>query len=135
MAKPAEVVLVVEDHEANCQLTCKILNHIGLQTVVRSNGEEALEWCRAFVPRLILMDISLPGMDGLEVTRRLRAMPEQREVPILALTAHALGDWEEQTRAAGCTAYYAKPLRPRDLVAAVTRYLNLPLPPPPPAKS
>jgi len=128
MAVPADVILVVEDNEANCQLTCKILNHIGLQTVVKINGEEALEWCRERVPRLILMDISLPGMDGLEVTRRLRAMPDQGNVPILALTAHALGDWEEKTRAAGCTAYFAKPIRPRDLVEVVSRFLGLPPP-------
>jgi two-component system, cell cycle response regulator DivK len=126
MAVPTPVILVVEDNAVNSELTLKILSSIGVPTVLKENGEEAIEWCREHLPQLILMDISLPGLDGLEVTRKLRTMPDLAEVPILALTAHALGDWEERTRAAGCTAYLAKPIRPRDLTDVVRKYLPTP---------
>ena len=126
MPTPENVVLVVEDNAVNSQLSCKILSHMQIDAVVRDNGEDAVEWCRQHVPRLILMDISLPGMDGLEVTRQLRTFDDFQDVPIIALTAHALSGWEEKTRQAGCTAYLSKPIRPADLMTAVRQYLPNP---------
>lgn len=118
------LVLVVEDNAVNSELTCKILSRkLGIDPIVKEDGEAALAWCQTQRPDLILMDISLPGMDGLEVTRRLREREEYADVPILALTAHALGGWQEKTAEAGCTAYLSKPVRPRDLIEAVSTYL------------
>ncbi len=123
MAEPVNVVLIVEDNEVNSELTAKILNHMNLRSVVKSNGEDALAWCQEQVPMLILMDISLPGMDGLEVTRQLRELPGFEELPILALTAHAFGGWNEKTRLAGCTDYLSKPITPRQLMDHIRRHL------------
>lgn len=123
MTKP--LILIVEDNADNSMLAEKVLTHQGLDTVVQADGEAALAWCAHNVPSLIIMDVSLPGMDGLEVTRRLRVLPAFATLPILALTAHALEGWAERTKEAGCTAYLAKPVRPRELAQVVKQYLGL----------
>jgi CheY-like chemotaxis protein len=120
-----EPVLVVEDNDVNAMLVGKILKHLGHSAVFHDNGEDALAWCSENQPALILMDVSLPGMDGLEVTRRLREKPEYATVPIVALTAHALTGWEEKSREAGCSEYLPKPVRPRDLAACIKRHLDI----------
>jgi len=123
-AREKPLILVVEDNADNSILTRKILNHYGYEVDVVEEGERALEYCRERTPDLILMDVSLPGMDGLEVTRALRAMEPCREVPIIALTAHAMTGWEARSREAGCDDYLAKPVLPNDLVARVRDHLG-----------
>jgi len=117
-------VLVVEDNEVNAMLVGKILTHLGYPAVFQDNGEDACSWCNEHIPALIFMDVSLPGMDGLEVTRRLRKKPEYADVPIVALTAHALTGWDEKSREAGCNEYLPKPVRPRELAACTKRHLS-----------
>lgn len=117
-------VLVVEDNEVNAMLVGKILTHLGYPAVFQDNGEDAVTWCASNIPALILMDVSLPGIDGLEVTRRLRQRPEYADVPIVALTAHALTGWEEKSREAGCNEYLPKPVRPCDLTTCIERHLS-----------
>ena len=117
-------ILVVEDNEVNAMLVGKILKHVKRTGIFHVNGEDALAWCEENLPALILMDVSLPGIDGLEVTRRLREKSEFDNIPIVALTAHALRGWEEKSREAGCNDYLSKPVRPRDLVDCIKRHLS-----------
>lgn len=89
-----------------------------------TNGLDALAAAAALRPDLVVMDISLPGIDGLETTRRLRALPLGRDVPVLAVTAHAMRGDKERALAEGCAAYMTKPLRFADFVAEVRRLLG-----------
>ena len=88
------------------------------------NGEEALAAVAKQRPDLILMDIQIPIIDGYEVTRRIKANPALRSIPIIAVTSHALGEGEEKARAAGCDDFVAKPYSPRQLLAKVRQYLS-----------
>ncbi len=111
-------VLVVEDNPSNYELAEKILQHAGFTSTILVDGAEALQWCQQNPPpAVILMDVSLPSMDGLSVTRQLRELPAYAETPIVALTAHAMLGDEEKALAAGCDRYLAKPFRPRALMA------------------
>ena len=105
-----EPVLVVDDNPANLKLVRVLLQANGYLVKTASHAEEALEVLGTFTPRLILMDIQLPGMDGLELTRRLKAEPATRETVIVALTAYAMKGDEEKARAAGCDGYVTKPI-------------------------
>ena len=114
-------VLVVEDNAINLELVRDVLEAEGYAVLTATNGIEALDLIRAEAPDLVLMDLQLPGIDGLEVTRRVRADPAIRAVPIIALTAHAMLGDNESVVAAGCDGYISKPIRLnafRDLVAA-----------------
>jgi len=105
-----EPILVVDDNPQNLKLVRVLLLSEGYVVRTATDAEEALEVLRTFLPDVILMDIQLPGMDGLELTRRLKADPVHSEIIIIALTAYAMKGDEERVIAAGCDGYVAKPI-------------------------
>jgi CheY-like chemotaxis protein len=100
------------------------LEFAGFRVETARDGREGIEKARALQPDLILMDLSLPGIDGWEATRLLKAAPETRQIIIIALSAHALATEGERARAAGCDGFIAKPCLPPDLVLEITKYLK-----------
>jgi two-component system, cell cycle response regulator DivK len=117
-------VLVVDDNRDNRELVVKVLRQHGYRTSEAVDGEEALVLAAAELPDLILMDISLPGLDGYEVTRRLQVMNACKEIPVIALTAHAMKGDREKALAAGCCDYITKPINVRELPAQIARNLT-----------
>ena len=105
-----ERVLIVDDNAQNLKLARVILAAAGYEIRTAKDAEEALETLATFSPALILMDLQLPGMDGLELTRHLKGDPARRHIRIMALTAYAMKGDEEKARAAGCDGYVAKPI-------------------------
>ena len=118
-------VLVVEDNPANLTLATFLLQSAGHTVVTAANAEIGLMLARAEQPDLILMDIQLPGMDGLEATGLLKADAATRAIPVVALTALAMKGDEERIRAAGCDGYIAKPMRYKDFLATVAQHVAL----------
>ncbi len=116
-------ILVVEDQEDNRTILRDLLNHAGFNVLEAVTGEEGVRAAKAHRPDLILMDIQLPLVDGYEATRRIKALPELRAIPIVAVTSYALSGDEEKARAAGCDSYITKPFSPRQLLATVRSYL------------
>jgi len=116
-------VLVVEDQEDNRQILRDLLASAGLEMIEAGDGPAGLAAAGSERPDLILMDIQLPGMDGYEVTRRIKADPTLRAIPIIAVTSYALSGDEDKARAAGCDAYVTKPFSPRQLLAKIREYL------------
>jgi len=119
-----EPILIVDDNPANLKLARVLLAGEGYQVRTASDADEALSVLREFRPRLILMDLQMPGMDGLELTRRLKKDPELASVTILALTAYAMKGDEERARAAGCDGYVAKPIDTRTIASVIEGYLR-----------
>ena len=117
-------VLAVEDQEDNMQILRDLLVSAGYETIEAQNGEQAMEAAAKQRPDLILMDIQIPIIDGYEVTRRIKADPALRSIPIIAVTSHAMADGEAKARAAGCDDFVAKPFSPRQLLAKIRSYLN-----------
>ena len=116
-------VLIVEDNPANMTLAAFLLQSAG-HTVLRATDAEAgLTLARDEQPNLILMDIQLPGMDGYEATRRIKADPALSSIPIIAVTSYALSGDEDKCREAGCDGYVSKPYSPRQLLAKVREFL------------
>lgn len=116
-------VLVVEDNAANMKLTSLLLNHAGHTVLPAVDAETGLYLARTQQPDLILMDIQLPGMDGLTATTLLKKDPATESIPIVAISALAMKADEERSRAAGCDAYIVKPLRYQEFYAVVARFL------------
>ena len=116
-------ILVVEDQEDNRQIIRDLLSATDYEIMEAESGEVALEAVAKQRPDLILMDIQLPGMDGYEVTRRIKADPALRSIPIIAVTSYALSGEEQKARAAGCDEYVPKPYSPRQLLAKIRQYL------------
>jgi two-component system cell cycle response regulator DivK len=116
-------VLVVEDDALSLKLMKDVLEANGYQVEQATNGVDGLALARQQVPDLIVMDIGLPAMDGVAVTRSLKADPAVRSVPVLAVTAYAMPADEERMRGAGCDAFLTKPLRFAEFVAVVARLL------------
>jgi len=116
-------ILVVEDQEDNRRILRDLLTNAGYEIIEVENGEEALPVAARERPDLILMDIQLPLLDGYEATRRIKADPALRAIPIIAITSYALGGDESKARAAGCDAYVAKPYSPRALLAKIREYV------------
>ena len=116
-------ILIVEDNAANMKLACLLLQNAGHEALSAVDAEIGLTMARIDKPELILMDIQLPGMDGLAATKLLKADPETSGIPVIALTAMAMKEDREKTRAAGCDAYIAKPLRYKELLAAIDALL------------
>ena len=116
-------ILVVEDTEDNRQIIRDLLSSVGYELIEAVDGTEGVAMAQSHHPDLILMDIQLPGMDGYEATRRIRAVPELAGVPIIAVTSYALSGDEAKTRAAGCDGYVAKPFSPRQLLAKIREFL------------
>jgi two-component system, cell cycle response regulator DivK len=116
-------VLIVEDNPANLTLATFLVRSVGHVVISATDAEAGLTLARAEQPDLILMDIQLPGMDGLEATRQLKGDESTRAIPVIALTALAMKGDEERIRAAGCDGYIAKPLAYRELLAIVAAQL------------
>ena len=116
-------ILVVEDHEDNRQILRDLLTSVGYEIVHAEDGEQALTAAAAQRPDLILMDIQLPLLDGYEATRRLKADPVLRAIPIIAVTSYALSGDESKAMAAGCDAYVTKPYSTRALLAKIRQYV------------
>jgi len=119
-----EAILVVDDNPANQKLVRVILAGEGYIVRTAFNAEEALACLESFTPRMILMDIQLPGMDGLELTRRLKANPKTKSILIIALTAYAMKGDDQKAFAAGCDGYITKPLDPDTLPKQLEVYLS-----------
>jgi two-component system cell cycle response regulator DivK len=117
-------VLVVEDDTDNRRIVVKVLTVDGYEVEEAEDGEGALDVVARKRPDLILMDLALPGLDGWEATRRLKADAATKSIPVVALTAFAMRGDEERARAAGCDDYLAKPARPAAIRAVVKRYLD-----------
>jgi two-component system cell cycle response regulator DivK len=103
-------ILYVEDHDGNIYMMGKWLQREGYETIVARDGAEAIAMAGAHKPDLILMDLNLPVTNGLEATRQIKAGPETRHIPIIALSGFAMYDDREKALAAGCDEYYAKPI-------------------------
>ncbi|MFI5257696.1 MAG: response regulator [Gemmatimonadales bacterium] len=117
-------VLVVEDNPANMRLAQFLLESAGHSVLTASDAEAGLALARHEQPDLILMDIQLPGMDGLEATMLLKGDEATRAIPVIALTALAMKGDEERIRAAGCNGYIAKPMRYQEFLATVSDQLS-----------
>jgi CheY-like chemotaxis protein len=119
----APLILVVDDFEDNRAMYVQFLRFAGFRVAEAENGKVALDQATTLRPDLIVMDLSLPVMDGWEATRRLKGDERTKRIPVLALTGHALGRHSEVAREAGCDAFLTKPCLPEDLVAEIRRIL------------
>jgi two-component system cell cycle response regulator DivK len=117
-------ILVVEDQEDNRRIIRDLLSSVGYELVEAPDGEVGVRLAEEQRPDLILMDIQLPGLDGYEATRRIKADPELAAIPIVVVTSYALSGDEQKARAAGCDAYVAKPFSPRQLLATIREFLG-----------
>jgi two-component system cell cycle response regulator DivK len=115
-------ILVIEDHEENRRILRDLLTSARYEMVEAVTGEDGLTMAAAHHPAVVLMDIQLPGLDGYEVTRRLKASPSLRHIPIIAVTSYALSGDDVKAFEAGCDAYFAKPYDPMALLAKIREY-------------
>jgi two-component system, cell cycle response regulator DivK len=118
-------VLVVDDNPTNLKLARVVLSSEGLDVRTAVSAEDALQVLDTFTPALILMDLQLPGLDGLELTRQLKADPKRHNIAVLALTAYAMKGDMEKALAAGCDGYVSKPIDPVTLCSIVAHHLKL----------
>lgn len=117
-------ILIVEDNDLNLKLFRDLLTAHGYETIETKEGMEAINLTRSQHPDLILMDIQLPEISGLDVTKRLKADSDIRDIPIIAVTAFAMKDDEEKILAAGCQAYISKPISIMPFLNTVRRFLG-----------
>ncbi len=122
--KARSLILVVEDNEANQMLVRAVLELDGFDVRIAGSGPEALDVLRDCAPDLILMDVQLPGQDGLTLTRLIKAGPATAAIPIVALTAHAMTGDRELALDAGCIAYISKPIDTRTFGVQVKQFLS-----------
>jgi two-component system, cell cycle response regulator DivK len=122
-----EPVLIVDDNAVNLKLIRILLAKEGYDTRTANDADEALTVLETFKPRLILMDLQLPGMGGLDLTRQLKADPRTKDILIVALTAYAMKGDEEKTRDAGCDGYITKPIDTRTMPTRLRSFLDGPL--------
>jgi two-component system, cell cycle response regulator DivK len=120
-----ETILIVDDNPSNLKLARVLLANEGHGVRTAANAEEVLALLDTFTPELILMDIQLPGMDGLALTRKLKADPRTRHITIVAMTAYAMKGDAERVLAAGCQGYIAKPIDTRRFAAEIRHYLAI----------
>jgi two-component system cell cycle response regulator DivK len=118
-----KTILVVEDHEDNRRIMRDLLTSSGYEVIEAVTGEEGVTAAETYRPDLILMDVQLPGMDGYEATRRIKANPDLQKVPIIVVTSYALSGDDVKAFEAGCDAYVTKPYSPRELLARVHEFL------------
>jgi len=121
---PAPLVLIVDDYQDAREMYAEYLEFSGFRVAEARNGQEAVEQAFALRPSVILMDLSLPIMDGWEATRRLKGDDRTRAIPVVALTGHALDGHSREAQDAGCDAYVTKPCLPDALVREVRRVLK-----------
>ena len=121
-----ELILIVEDNEKNRKLVRDVLQFKGYETIEVETGEEGIRLARDRRPALILMDIRLPGIDGIEALRRLRADPTTQSIPVMAMTASIMTAGPESMRAVGFDGYQSKPLQVTEFLAAVEHLLKEP---------
>ncbi len=119
----ARRILLVEDHEDNRRIVRDLLTSVGYEMIEALDGEEGVRMAESARPDLILMDIQLPVLDGHEATRRIKAKPELRHIPVIVVTSYALSGDEAKARAAGADAYVTKPFSPRQLLAKIREFL------------
>lgn len=124
MSHSNQSILIVEDNPTNLKLLRVLLHRHGYQVEVAVDAEEAMKLLKTYHPNLIMMDLQLPGMDGLELTKILKNNPETRDIKILALTAYAMKGDEEKAMQAGCDGYITKPFDTRDLPIKIAGYLE-----------
>ena len=117
-------ILAVDDQEDNRRILRDRLTAAGYEITEAVDGEEAVEIAERLVPDLILMDIQLPGIDGYEATRRIKANPLLKAVPVIAVTSYAVSGDDEKAFEAGCTAYIPKPFSPRAVLAKIQSYIG-----------
>ena len=117
-------ILVVEDNELNRDMLSRRLKRKGYEVLIAADGAQGVALAQSEAPDLILMDMSLPVLDGWEATRRLKAAPETQSIPIIALTAHAMAGDREQALAAGCDDYDTKPIEFRRLLGKIQAILE-----------
>ena len=117
-------ILVVEDQADNLRILRDLLSSVGYEILEAVTGDEGVTLATSQHPDLILMDIQLPGMDGYEATRRIKADPALKSIPIIAVTSYALSGDEQKARAAGCDGYIAKPYSPRQMLAKVREVIG-----------
>jgi two-component system cell cycle response regulator DivK len=116
-------ILMIEYHEDNRRILRDLLTSKGYDVIEAENGIEGVSAAETCRPDLILMDIQLPGIDGYEATRRIKANSETRKIPIIAVTSYALSGDDVKAFEAGCDAYVAKPFSPRDVLAKIRDHL------------
>ncbi len=116
-------ILTVEDHEDNRRIVRDLLTSVGYEVIEAITGEDGVRLAETERPDLILMDIQLPGLDGYEATRRIKANPALGQIPIIAVTSYALSGDDVKARAAGCDDYVTKPFSPRALLAKIRQHL------------
>jgi len=116
-------ILLIEDHEDNRRIVRDLLTPAGYEVVEAVTGEDGVAMADSHRPDLILMDIQLPGLDGYEATRRIKASPALRAIPIIVVTSYALSGDDVKAREAGCDAYVTKPFSPRALLAKIREFL------------
>jgi two-component system cell cycle response regulator DivK len=118
-----EPILIVDDNPTNMKLISFLLGKRGYEVKCAGGGAEALELLKSFRPSLILMDMQMPGIDGFELTRRLKADPATKGITVVAVTAYAMKGDEERVREVGCDGYLMKPIDTRTLPSVIERYL------------
>ena len=123
-AREKALVLIVDDFQDNREMYAEFLAFAGFDVIQAANGREALDQAFAHLPDIILMDLSLPGLDGWEATRMLKADERTQAIPVVALTGHALAGHSRGAKEAGCDGFITKPCLPEDLVARVNELLG-----------
>lgn len=118
-------ILIVEDNEMNLDMLSRRLEKRGHQILIATDGASGVEKAQGSLPNIILMDMSIPVMDGWEATRRLKTSPVTRHIPIIALTAHAVAGDREKCLAAGCDEYESKPIKFPELMAKINKILGI----------
>ncbi len=116
-------VLVIDDHEDNRRILRDLLRSAGYEVIEATTGEDGVATAQARTPNLILMDIQLPGIDGYEATRRIKADDTLRHIPLIVVTSYALSGDDAKALAAGADAYVAKPFSPRAMLAKIRQHL------------
>lgn len=119
-----ERILIVDDNPTNRKLVSYLMAANGYEVETAADADAAVEAIRTSTPRVILMDLQLPGVDGLELTRRLKADPRTNEITIIAVTAYAMKGDEDRARAAGCDDYVTKPIDTRTLPQVIERHVR-----------
>lgn len=119
----SKCILLIEDQEDNRRIVRDLLTSVGFDLIEAVTGEDGVAMADKHRPDLILMDVLLPGLNGYDATRLIKAKPELRQIPIIAVTSYALSGDDIKAREAGCDAYISKPFSPRELLAKIREFL------------